>query len=299
VAAKPLAPPPILTAQEREQSRLEVRNGTRTKNLAHETRSLLTREGFKVALIGNHIDFGAESTVIYYRPGAEKVAEVLSAGIFPGARIESSSNLRNGVAAKILLGRDWLDQPQTLARLSGKEPAVSQPASPVTPAIAQPRPQAPKEPAAPAKPEPLKPQIQATSPAPTVTAPLAPKPVPQAPVAAAASKSYPTAEELTANAIEIRNGTRTRDLARQTRSILSLEGFNVGMIGNHIDFGAESTVIYYRPEAEKVARALTSKVFPSARLTPDTRINHGMAIKIVLGRDLLDRPRLMSRLTTQ
>lgn len=295
IAAQPAVPPPLLAAQERKQSALDVRNGTRTKNLAHDTRSLLTREGFKVALIGNHIDFGVESTVIYYRPGAETVAKVLTAEIFPGARIEPSSSLRNGVAAKVLLGRDLSDRPQTMARLSGEEPAVSQPAAPVTP----PQPLAAKKPAAPAKPEALKPPIQANAPAPTVTAPPAVKSAPLAPVLTATSKGHLTAEDLMTNAIEVRNGTRTRDLARQTRSMLSLEGFNVGLIGNHIDFGAEFTVIYYRPEAEKVARALNSKIFPGARLTPDSRINRGMAIKIVLGRDLLDRPRLMSRLTTQ
>jgi hypothetical protein len=248
-------------------------------------------------LIGNHIDFGVEATVIYYRPGAENVARVLAAEIFPGAQIEPSSSLRNGVAAKVLLGRDLSDRPQTMARLSGEEPAVSQPAAPVTPAIPQPRPQAAKE-AAPAKLEPMKPPIQANAPAPTMTAPPEAKAAPQAPAATTTAKGYLTAEELMATGIEIRNGTRTRDLARQTRSKLSLEGYTVGMIGNHIDFGAEYTVIYYRPEAEKVARALNSRIFPGARLTPDSKINHGMAIKIVLGRDLLDQPRLMSHLTT-
>ncbi|MCX5891867.1 MAG: LytR C-terminal domain-containing protein, partial [Deltaproteobacteria bacterium] len=96
--------------------------------------------------------------------------------------------------------------------------------------------------------------------------------------------------------IEIRNGTRARNLAHQTRSLLSLEGFTVGIIGNHIDFGAEATVIYYRPEAEKVARVLNSEIFPGARLTPSAKLNQGTAIKVVLGRDLLERPRLMSRL---
>ena len=101
---------------------------------------------------------------------------------------------------------------------------------------------------------------------------------------------------MVSTAIEIRNGTRSRNLAHQTRSLLSREGFNVGIIGNHIDFGAEATVIYYRPEGERVARVLT-EIFPGAKLTPDSRLNHGIAIKVVLGHDLLDRPRLMSRLT--
>jgi hypothetical protein len=60
-----------------------------------------------------------------------------------------------------------------------------------------------------------------------------------------------------ASVIEIRNGTRARMLAHQTRDRLSQQGFHVGMIGNHIDFGAETTVIYYRPGTEKVAQPQT------------------------------------------
>ena len=58
-------------------------------------------------------------------------------------------------------------------------------------------------------------------------------------------------------------------------------------------------MIYYRPEAEKVARALNSGIFPGARLSPSSKLNQGTAIKVVLGHDLLERPRLMSRLATE
>ena len=105
-----------------------------------------------------------------------------------------------------------------------------------------------------------------------------------------------TAEELITTLIEIRNGTRTQNLAHHTRSLLSLEGFNVGIIGNHIDFGAEFTVIYYRPGAERVARNLNSEIFPGAKMEQSSRLSRGMAIKVLLGRDLLDRPRLVARL---
>jgi hypothetical protein len=105
-----------------------------------------------------------------------------------------------------------------------------------------------------------------------------------------------TAAELAGTEIEIRNGTRTQNLARSTRTRLSREGFNVIRIGNHIDFGAEATTISYRPEVEKVARALTG-IFPGAKLIPDSRLNNRIAIKVVLGSDLPERPGLMSRLT--
>jgi hypothetical protein len=97
-------------------------------------------------------------------------------------------------------------------------------------------------------------------------------------------------------AIEVRNGNGTRNLARKTRSLLRQEGFTVAMIGNHVDFGAAKTVIYYRPEAEKVAREVGATVFPPAELEPNTELKKGMDIKILLGADLRKRPQLMARL---
>jgi hypothetical protein len=123
---------------------------------------------------------------------------------------------------------------------------------------------------------------------------LAPEPKKvAAPLASSAPTPLTTAERVD-TAIEVRNGTWTKDLARQTRSLLHQEGFNVAMIGNHVDFGAAKTVIYYRPEAEKVARAVGAAVFPQAALEPSPKLKAGMDIKILLGADLLERPQLMA-----
>jgi hypothetical protein len=108
---------------------IEVRNGNGTQNLARQTRTLLELEGFEVSKIGNHIDFGAADTVIYYRPGAERVAQELIRQVFPQANLEPTEKLKDGVAIKVLLGLDLLDQPQTMARIvmAGEEaplPAV-------------------------------------------------------------------------------------------------------------------------------------------------------------------------------
>jgi hypothetical protein len=97
-------------------------------------------------------------------------------------------------------------------------------------------------------------------------------------------------------AIEVRNGTWTKNLARQTRTLLHQEGFTVAKIGNHIDFGAAKTIIYYRPEAERVARTVGRTVFPQAELSPSSNLKRGMDIQILLGADLLQRPQLMARL---
>ncbi len=109
--------PTFLTCEELVDTAIEVRNGTWTKNLAHQTRSLLREEGFTVAIIGNHVDFGAATTIIYYRPGAEKVARAVAHTVFPGAELEPSLKLKKGMDIKILLGADLLQRPQLMARL--------------------------------------------------------------------------------------------------------------------------------------------------------------------------------------
>jgi hypothetical protein len=139
-AAKAAAPRTILTAAERVETGIEILNGNGAQDLAHLTRSVLFQEGFDVARIGNYIDFGAESTVIYYRPGTERVARVLHSEIFPEAQLAESSKLRKGVAIEILLGRDLLEHPQIIARLRGEEGGVS-------PQQPQPRPTASQRPA--------------------------------------------------------------------------------------------------------------------------------------------------------
>ena len=79
--------------------------------------------------------------------------------------------------------------------------------------------------------------------------------------------------------------------------MLSQEGFYVAHIGNHWDFGAEKTVIYYRPDAEKVARNLGNRFFPHCQLEQSARLPKGMAVKVLLGKDLLQRDDVMANLS--
>ncbi|MCL4503328.1 MAG: transglycosylase SLT domain-containing protein [Deltaproteobacteria bacterium] len=124
-----LASPAPLSAATNESASIEIRNGTRTQNLARLTRNLLSLEGYHVTLIGNHIDFGADATIIYYRDGEENLAQTLKSKIFPWAQIEESIKLRNGVDIKVLLGHDLLMQPHIMARIFGDE-TVSSPQAP-------------------------------------------------------------------------------------------------------------------------------------------------------------------------
>jgi len=283
-AAKAAAPQAILPAAERVKTGIEILNGNGIQDLARLTRTVLFQEAFNFARIGDYIDFGAESTVIYYRPGTERVAWVLHSEVFPEAQLVESSKLRKGVAIKILLGRDLLEQPRSMARLRGEEAGAS-------PQKPQPRPTASQRPATSLIMAAAAASGAARSPLP------GPPPIPaKTRVHPGVPLAAPTAEELIASVIEIRNGTRARMLAHQTRDRLSQQGFHVGMIGNHIDFGEETTVIYYRPGKEKVAQALDSQIFPGAQLVESPTLKKGVAIKILLGSDLLAQPQTMARL---
>lgn len=117
----PQAGPKYLTSAELVETAIEVRNGTWTHNLAHHTRTALSAKGFNVTIIGNHIDFGAERTLVYYRPGAERVARFLAKDFFPTSLIEESQKLRGGVDVKIILGYDLTKSPELMARLGEGE----------------------------------------------------------------------------------------------------------------------------------------------------------------------------------
>jgi Tfp pilus assembly protein PilF len=116
-----------------------------------------------------------------------------------------------------------------------------------------------------------------------------PKPASAAPAATTVVKKprvpVLTAQDLEETRIEVKNGNGIQHQARETRSLLALEGFNVVSIGNHIDFGLKDTVIAYRPESVKVARTLVRKFFPSARLEEGGKLSAGADIRISLGRD--------------
>ena len=158
------------------------------------------------------MDFGATKTVIYYRPEAETVARAVAGKIFPGAELAPSAKLKKGTDIKVLLGQDLLENPQFLARLyEGRPPAAPGAKTPpatdklVTAGTRVERPAAsPPEPPSvtPAK---AGPQQQPAPPkAKEVAAPPPPSPGP----------IHLTAAELAGTAIEIRNGTWTKNLAQ-------------------------------------------------------------------------------------
>jgi hypothetical protein len=272
--AAPLPSQAPLTAAEFVDTAIEVRNGTRTNDLAQQTRTLLHREGFNVTRIGNQRYSDKAKTTIFYRPGAERVARAVGATAFPAAELATNARLKKGIDILVLLRRDLLENPQFMARLndSGAPTAPAAETPPATDKLLAAETAAGQQPSAPAAKEDAAQPLPATAPM-TLT----------------------VAERL-GTAIEVRNGNGTRNLARRTRSLLNQEGFTVARIGNHVNFGAPSTVIYYRPEAEKVARAVGATVFPQAGLEPSLKLNKGSDIKILLGTDLRKRPLMLARL---
>ena len=62
--------------------------------------------------------------------------------------------------------------------------------------------------------------------------------------------------------IAILSGNGIHNLAYSTRSRLHLKGYKVAAINNFSNLGVDRTVIYYRPEAERVAASLNKKFFP-------------------------------------
>ena len=247
---KATPPIPPLTALERVTTGIEVRNGNGTWNLAHQTRTLLWQEGFKVSKIGNHIDFGAADTVIYYRPGAERVAQGVKWQVFPQARLEPTAKLTDGVAIKVLLGRDLLDQPLTMARIATAGSETPLPAAQMTRPASQPQAVPSKAPSVPGAPTVSTQSISMEAPipaklaSPPATALATAKVESRVPADLVPDQGVQTIAELTNTPTGIRHGTRTRNQAHQTRVLLSQEGFNVGSRGNHMDFGAENALVY-------------------------------------------------------
>jgi hypothetical protein len=179
------------------------------------------------------------------------------------------------------------------------EPAPTASALTPPPPTVKAAPAAPVAKAAPAAPprqaaEPVKPVTVAAAAAPAQTPPApAPKASPASAPASAAVHRL-TLAQLEGTVIDVRNGTRKRHFARDTRVLLFQEGFQTISIGNHIDFGAAETVIYYRPGSAQVAQMLRDKYFPQARLAPKKSLPHGKDVKVLLGHDLLARPQSLA-----
>jgi tetratricopeptide (TPR) repeat protein len=172
--------------------------------------------------------------------------------------------------------------PQTAAKDSAPPPAVTAAAAPA----------APKAPAAAAQPKAAPaPQVGPSAARVNTTTTTGPASQP-----AQGLPKYLTCAELVDTGIEVRNGTWTHNLAHETRSALSAEGYNVTKIGNYIDFGAQKTLIYYRPGSERVAQFLAREFFPTARLAESRKLRRNVDVKIILGYDLTKSPDLMARL---
>jgi hypothetical protein len=248
-----------LTALDLEDTRIELKNGNGVQHQAHAARRLLASEGFTVVGIGNYIDFGLGETIIAYRPEAARVAKTLAKKFFPGAVMAEGGKLSRGADIRISLGRD------RLGHITGTTPTQeSPPVTATAPPAATPR--------VAALPQGKSPQGKPTRPAaPALTSP----------------PDVLTSHELLQSRIDLRNGSGIPGQAIEMRVQLAQEGFTVVGVGNYKDFGLEKTVIAYRPEAARVARALATKFFPRATLEEQSKLPSWANVRVSLGRDLV------------
>jgi Tfp pilus assembly protein PilF/transcriptional antiterminator Rof (Rho-off) len=250
---------PKLTADDLLTTRIELKNGNGAKNQAKETRSLLALEGLTVVGVGNHIDFGLDETSIAFRPEAAKVAQLLAQKFFPEAKLEPGGSVSPGADIRVSLGRDCLAEGHISRKLENTPMATK------------------------AAPPPAVERAPAAAPLPKVSK------TPASPPSGAQPRASLAVPELNQVGIELKNGNGVQGQARELRSRMTLEGFTVVGIGNHIDFGLEKTIIAHRPEATRVAQALSKKFFPGAilELQEDDQFSAQAAVRVSLGRDLI------------
>lgn len=288
---KAAAPKPrgFLTTQELVNTRLEILNGNGVKGIAALNRTWLTMEGFTVEAIGNHLDFGMQNTLIQYHPDAERLAKALQEDFFPQADLKPNGKLGKDADVKIVLGREQKARKsqieERIALLDLRAQLALILAAPEKAPTGQKTVTAPKPQTATAR------SVAQAPP----TAPAAPAaPVPAAKPKAEAVKLTPA--ELSQAKIELRNGNGVQDQARRLRSELNIQGFKVVRIKNHIDFGMEQTTILYRAGAAKVAQALGTKFFTTAKLAESDKLPGNVDVKIILGKDLPGGLDLMAQL---
>ena len=152
----------------------------------------------------------------------------------------------------------------------------------------------------PVKPTPVKTSLSA--PTETGTPPAEPDAVSQVAVAdqprreQSLSRPQPEPQDLKSAAIKVCNGNGMPRLAHKTRQWLTEEGFKVAGIANYRDFGVEQTTIYYRPQGERVARALKDKFFHQAKVEPEPSLPGKAEVQVILGQDLRQRKEILARL---
>jgi len=270
------APATALTTGELDNTRIEIKNGNGVKGQARKLRSHLYLEGFTVVGIGNHINFGLEESIISYRPEAARMAKVLEQKFLPGAKLEEGGRLSAKADVRVSLGRDRAaglaithhQAPESTVAVAPAAPAPADTPVTSTPAAKAATAATPRQPTSPAKTTVASTPRQSTSPP-------------------ASLPDFLTVRELVQVRVEIKNGNGVKGQAREMRSRLSLEGFTVVGIGNHIDFGLEETIISYRPEAARMAKVLAEKFLPGAKLEEGGRLSPKADVRVSLGRDLI------------
>jgi hypothetical protein len=235
--------------------------------------------------------------VVYYRPGMEKIAQAFNDKYIQAPKLEPRPNLPHRVDIKVILGHDFAHRQGFITKLAKRsepasapdqagpkpesapvaldkivaksktaEPTNSPPETqPTVKATAELKPPSPPETAAPAK---------------SKTGPLSPRP---------SAPPILAAPELSKAGIELRNGSGTAHMVRDTWRWLARKGLRVVAAGNYKNYRQEQTVVYYRPGMEKIAQALNKKFFQAPKLEPRPNLPQKVDIKVILGHDFAHR----------
>lgn len=110
--------------------RVEILNATDTGGLAARARTYLTDRGLDVAGVGNAEATG--TTVIQHAPDARMAAALLAA-YFPDAEVVEAGDLGDDLDVRVVLGRDWADDPEEVPSVDPSTVTVPEPSPDATP----------------------------------------------------------------------------------------------------------------------------------------------------------------------
>jgi hypothetical protein len=130
IEVTPLPFPPEASATPTEQPRppvpharsfrLEVSNGNGITGMAKRVSEHLRRVGVHTQRLTNDRPFEQQHTVIHYRPGFEREAEILKAKLQPEVRAIASKALAGHIDVRLVLGRDVLSDTALLVPTPGR-----------------------------------------------------------------------------------------------------------------------------------------------------------------------------------
>ena len=89
--------------------------------------------------------------------------------------------------------------------------------------------------------------------------------------------------------LEVSNGNGVTGLAKRTSSSLQRRGYAVARLTNQLPYAQRITEIQYRQSQENQAKRLNALLSAPAKLVESSRLNPRVGVRLVLGRDMVQR----------